>query len=64
MNEELQKRIKGFIWGMGGFVAVAICAYLANISDIREIDFYKLATIVVVVASGYVVNQITKTLNQ
>jgi len=63
MNEELKKRIKGFAWGMSGFVGVAACAYLANISDIREIDFYKLGTIVVTVAAGYVVNQITKMLN-
>jgi hypothetical protein len=63
MNEELKKRIKSFMWGMSGFVGVASCTYLANISDIREIDFYKLGTIVVTVAAGYVVNQITKMLN-
>ncbi len=63
MNEEILKRVKTFLWGMGGFTAVAVCAYLVNISDIREIDFYKLATIVVTVAAGYVVNQVTKYLN-
>lgn len=63
MNEELLKRIKTFAWGMGGFTVVAVCAYLANISDIREIDFWKLGTIVVTVAAGYVVNQITKYFN-
>jgi hypothetical protein len=63
MNQELETRIKSFLWGMGGFVAVAICAYLANIGDIREIDFWKLGTIVITVAAGYVVNGITKTLN-
>ena len=64
MNYELEKRIKGFFWGMGGFVAVGVCAYLANIGDIREIDFWKLGTIIVTVAAGYVVNGITKTLNK
>lgn len=49
---------------MGGFTLVAVSAYLANISDIREIDPYKLATIFVVTAAGYVVNQLTKTLNK
>jgi hypothetical protein len=60
----LNTRVKTFLWGMGGFVAVAACVYLANLSDIREIDFWKLATIVITVAAGYVVNGITKTLNQ
>jgi hypothetical protein len=63
MCEETLKRVKTFLWGMGGFVAVAACAYLANIADIREIDFWKLGTIVVTVAAGYVVNQITKFYN-
>lgn len=62
--EEIKKRVKGFLWGMGGFTIVAACGYLSNINDIREIDPYKLATIVVVVASGYVVNQISKYLNK
>lgn len=64
MTEELKKRIASFIWGMGGFVAVGVCAYLANIGDIREIDFWKLGTIIVTVAAGYVVNGVTKTLNK
>jgi len=63
MNEELKKRVKSFIWGMGGFTAVAVCVYLSNIGDVREIDFYKLATIIITVASGYAVNQITKYFN-
>lgn len=60
----MNKQVKSFIWGMGGFTLVAVSAYLANISDIREIDPYKLATIFVVTAAGYVVNQLTKTLNK
>ena len=64
MSEELKKRVKTFFWGMGGFTAVATGAYLVNISDIREIDFYKLATIFVVTCAGYVVNQVTKELNK
>ena len=64
MNEELKKRVISFAWGMGGFVLVAVCAYLANVGDIREIDFWKLGTIVVTVAAGYVVNGITKFLNK
>lgn len=64
MTDELKKRILGFIWGMGGFIAVGVCAYLANIADIREIDFWKLGTIVVTVGAGYVVNGITKSLNK
>lgn len=63
MNEELKKRIKTFAWGLGGFTAVAVFAYLANISDIREIDWYKLSTIFLVAASGYIVNQVTKYIN-
>lgn len=63
MNEELKKRVMTFIWGIGGFTAVATAAYLVNINDVREIDLYKLVTIFVVAASGYVVNQVTKKLN-
>lgn len=62
MNKELKKRIKTFLWGMGGFSLVAVCAYVANLSDIRDIDFWKLGTIVITVAAGYVVNGITKTI--
>jgi hypothetical protein len=63
MNDEFKKRIKGFIWGMSGFTLVAVCTYLMNIADIREIDFWKLGTILVTVSAGYVVNGITKHLN-
>ena len=64
MNYELEKRIKSFFWGMGGFTGVAVCAYLANIGDVREIDFWKIVTIIVTVAAGYVVNGVTKTINR
>lgn len=64
MDEELKKRVFTFLWGIGGFTAVATCAYLVNISDVRDIDPYKLATIFIVSAAGYVVNAITKTLNK
>lgn len=64
MNEELKKRLKSFAWGFGGFTAVAVCAYLANLGDIRELDPYKLLTIFVVSGAGYVVNQLTKSLNK
>jgi hypothetical protein len=60
----MDKRIKSFFWGMGGFTTVAVCAYLVNINDIRDIDPYKLSTIFVVSAAGYIVNQVTKTLNK
>lgn len=63
-NEELINELKAFAWGLGGFTLVAVCAYLVNINDIREIDVYKLATIFVVSASGYIVNRITKRLNK
>jgi len=63
MNQETIKRIKSFAWGMSGWTGVAAAAYLANIADVREIDIYKLATIVVVAACGYFVNQVTKILN-
>lgn len=64
MNKQIEKRVKGFLWGIGGFTAVAVFTYLANIGDIREIDGYKLATIILTVTSGYIVNQITKELNK
>ena len=63
MEKTISERIKIWLWGMFGFVGVAIAVYLMNINDVREIDFWKLATIVVTVASGYVVNQYTKYLN-
>lgn len=64
MKKQIKKSIDSFLWGMGGFTIVAISAYLVNINDVREIDPYKLATIFVVTAAGYVVNQVTKTLNK
>lgn len=63
MEKTLKERVITFLWGMGGFVGVAIAVYVMNISDVREIDLWKLATIVITVAAGYVVNQGTKYLN-
>ena len=60
---QLSKRVKSFLWRIGGFTAVAVCAYTANIGDIREIDFWKLATIFLTTVSAYVVNEVTKYLN-
>jgi hypothetical protein len=64
MNEELLKRIKTFAWGMGGFLVVAVGTYTMNLSDVRDIDFWKILTIILTVASGYAVNQFTKYLNK
>jgi len=60
----MNKQLKTFLWGMGGFIAVAVGTYTMNLADIRDLDFYKIATIVVTVASGYIVNGITKYLNR
>jgi hypothetical protein len=60
MDKALEKRLIRFLWGFGGFCAVAVASYLININDIREIDTYKLLTILIVSASGYIVNQGTK----
>lgn len=62
-KKTLKERIKTFAWGMSGLVVPAVAAFLMNIADIREIDFWKIATLVVVVASGYVFNQWTYFLN-
>jgi len=64
MNEELQKRVKSFLWGMGGFLVVAVGTYTMNLADIRDIDFWKILTIILTVASGYAVNQFTKIINK
>lgn len=64
MNEEIKKQLRTYAWGLGGFTLVAVCAYLVNINDVREIDVYKLATIFVVSAAGYLVNIITKKINK
>lgn len=59
----MSNRLKSFLWRAGGFTAIAICAYTANIADIREVDFYKLATIFLTTISAYIVNEVTKYLN-
>lgn len=59
----MKERIIKFAWGFGGFVIVAVAAYLVNIADIREIDLYRVGTIAVISAAGYVVNQGTKYIN-
>lgn len=64
MEKTLKERAIVFAWGLGGFLAVAVATYLMNIADVREIDPWKLATIIVTVASGYVVNQFTKEMNR
>ena len=59
----MNDRIKSFIWRAGVYVAVALAGYLANIGNIQEIDFNKLATIFVVTLSVFVLNEATKHLN-
>jgi hypothetical protein len=63
MSEQLIKRAKSFAWRAGAFVSLAVFTYLANVSDIREIDFVKLATIFTVTISAYIVSEITKFYN-
>lgn len=63
MDKTILERVKTWLWGIGGFCAVAVAVYLMNIADVREIDFWKLATIVVTVGAGYVVNQGSKYVN-
>lgn len=63
MKTVFQKRTLSFLWRAGAFVALSILAYLANISDIREIDSEKLLTIFVTTVSAYIINEITKFLN-
>ena len=57
------KRIKSFVWRYGAFVAVAIAGYFMNIGDVREVDFYTLATIFSVTTGTYIVNELTKYFN-
>lgn len=59
----MTNRIKSFLWRAGVYVAVAVAGYLANISNIQEIDANKLATMFVVTLSVFVVNEATKHLN-
>jgi len=60
----MSKQLKTFFWGLSGFLAVAVCSYTANLADIRDLDFWKIATILITVGSGYIVNGITKALNK
>ena len=59
----MNNRIQSFIWRWGAFVIIAVGAYVGNISDIREIDVWKLATIFITVTVAYVANEGTKYLN-
>lgn len=57
------KRIKSFLWRTSAFVSVAIFSYLANVSDIREIDANKLLTLSLAGISSLILAEITKYLN-
>jgi len=59
----ISNRVKSFAWRAGLFTVLAVTAYTANVSDIREIDFYKLGTIFVVAMSSFVGSEITKHFN-
>ena len=60
---ETTNRIKSFVWRYGSFVGLAIATYLANIANIRDIDFNKLGTIFTITTAAFVVNEITKYYN-
>ena len=60
----MNKRIKSFLWRAGLFVSVALATYLSNIGDVREIEPNKLMTIFVTTLSVYIVNEVTKYLNE
>ena len=59
----VSKRVKSFVWRAGLFALMAISAYTMNLGDIREIDFWKLGTILLVTLSTFVGNEITKYFN-
>jgi hypothetical protein len=63
MNEIFKTRLFSFIWRAGVFSGVAVAAYLVNVSDIREIDLFKLGTIFLVTIASYVLNEGTKYFN-
>lgn len=58
-EKTLKERAITFAWGLSGFLVPAVAAYLVNISDVREIDIWQVITLMVVVSSGYIINQWT-----
>ncbi len=59
----MNNRLKSFVWRYGAFVGIACATYLMNISDIREIDFWKLGTIFTITTATYIFNEFTKYFN-
>lgn len=64
IDSKLKKRVFSFIWRAGAYVVLATASYLANISDIREIELSKIATIFTITISAYVASEITKALRR
>ena len=60
----LRKRVESFTWRTVSFGIVAVSTYLMNVSNIREIDFDKLFTILIVAISANITGEITKYLNK
>ena len=60
---KIPNRVKSFLWRAGLFTGIAITAYTSNISDIREIEWFKLLTIFVVTLSSFIGSEFTKYIN-
>lgn len=64
MNQELQNRIKSFLWRAGGLTAVAVGAYILQVGDLYMLDIKTLVNLSGLTIIGLVVGEVTKWLNK
>ena len=59
----MKNRIKSLLWRAGGMAFVGVCAYVAQVGDIFNLDVKVIANTGVLIFIGLVAGEVTKWLN-